>query len=118
MVNLKVIRNEELPGYGAVWRGRKGTKFALRIGKRRQDLLTKFIASNALLPVTASVLLLDRVRPDAAYPITLGKHRHVGFVLGQFFILIRFHELKDDIRNSVGERKDFTQDELVNAVVS
>ena len=118
MVNLKVIRNEELPGFGAVWRGRKGTKFALRIGKGRRDRLTKFIGCNALLPVTASVLLLDRVRPDAAYPITLGKYRHVGFVLGQFFILLRFHELKDDIQKSVGERKDLTPEELVNAVVS
>ena len=118
MVNLKVFRNEEMAGYGALWRGRKGKKLALRIGKRRRDRLTKFIAGNALLPVTASILLLDRVRPDAAYPITLGKYRHVGFVLGQFFILIRFHELKDNIRNTVGETKDFTPDELVNAVVS
>ena len=81
-------------------------------------MLEKFVIRNAVVPVTASIALLDRVRPEAAYPIVLGRYRHVGFVVGQFFLLLRFDDLKDSIQKTLEETQDLTQEELVNTVIS
>ena len=117
MVEVRIIRIEGLPGHCTVWRRKKGRKFAKRIGKQRRDLLTNFVVQNATVPVNVSILLLDRVRPYAAYPIQLGKSRHAGFVVGQFFLLLRVDDLKESTKTTLGER-NLTQEELVNAVIS
>ena len=123
MVKLKVLPGTVYPGTEfrgnfAVWRGRKGTRFAARIGKRRRDLLVHFVERNTRqLPVEVLLTLLDRCRPYAAYPILLGNRRNVGFVAGQFFVLIEFEHLKSSVQETVGE-VNFTRQEIVDLVCS
>ena len=118
MVDMKVLPARGLPGNFAVWHGRKGRRFAVHIGKRRRDALVRFVVRNCReLPVTVSMVLLDRVRQYAAYPIMLGVNRKVGFVIGQFFVLVGYEDLNDSVRTMVGE-KTFGCDEMIDLVCS
>ena len=119
MVDVKILPGHNaLCGNYAVWRGRKGRKFALRIGKRRRDCLVRFIVRNVhQLPITVSLTILDRIRPAAIYPVMLGERRFVSFVVGQFFLLIEYDRLKDSVQKTIGET-NFNRDELVDMVCS
>ena len=116
MVYLKVLPGYGLPGNFARWRGRKGKKFATRIGKRRRDLITGFVVrTTRALPVSVSLMKLDIVRPYAAHATMIGDRRYVGFVFGQFFILIEYKDLNERIQKEVGET-NLTRQELINMV--
>lgn len=123
MVDLTVLPGSMYPGTAVAgnfvtWRGRKGRRFASRIGKRRRDVLIHFVKRKTKrLPVDISILLLDRIRPFAAYPITLRNGRNVGFVFGQFFLLIKFEDLKSCVQQTIAEN-DLTQQEMVDMVCS
>jgi hypothetical protein len=117
MVDLKI-----LPGNGGrygIWRGRKGRQFALHIGKRRRNYLMRFIVKRVeKLPVQVSLLLLDRTRESAAYPVLLGVRQYVAFIVGQFFILINKELLTEAVKSSIIGVRTFNQEELVDVVCS
>ena len=117
MVTLKVLPSNGLPGNYVVWRRKEGRKFALRIGQKRRNMVTRFIVENTIrfTPVEASLCLLDRVRPYAAFPVIVDNIRKVGFVVGQFFILIDFDMLKSSLQESLGET-NYRNEEILEAI--
>ena len=117
MVDLTVLPSNGLPGNQVIWRKKEGTKFAKRIRQKRRDLIARFIVRNTIgvQPVEASVCMLDRVRPYAAYPMVLHQKRKVGFLVGQFFILLDFDVLNTGAQETVGE-KDYEIEEMMDAI--
>ena len=117
MVTLKVLPSNGLPGNYVVWRRKEGRKFALRIGQKSRNMVTRFIVENTIrfTPVEASLCLLDRVRPHAAFPVIVDNIRKVGFVVGQFFILIDFDMLKSSLQESLGET-NYRNEEILEAI--
>ena len=116
MVHLKVFTSYGLPGNCACWRGRKAKKFASRIGKRRCDVLTRFVVrSTHQLPVNVSLMILKTVKPYAAYPIMIDERLNVGFVIGQFFIRMDYTDLNEGLQKEVGET-NFAKEEIIDIV--
>ena len=115
MVDLTVLPKNGLAGNYVIWRKKEGKEFALQTEESQHKLITKFIVKNTLgvSPVDASLCMLDRIRPYAAYPIHLGDKRKVGFVVGQFFLLIDFHMLtgkgwREELRKRRNDGLDFS----------
>ena len=117
MVDVKIFPGVDgKPNHG-VWRGRKGRKFAMQIGKQRRQHLLRFVVNQlSELPVTVSMLLLDQRRQSAAYPVSLGVRKFVAFIVGQFFILIQYDHLTSSVQSTIGETT-FSQEELVDLVL-
>ena len=117
MVDLTVLPCNGLRGNKVIWRKKEGKKFAKRIRQKRRDQIVRFIVQNAIdvQPVEASVCMLDRVRPYAAYPMVLNKKRNVGFLVGQFFVLLDFDILKTGTQEAVGE-KSYDIEEMMDAI--
>ena len=106
MVDFTVLPKNGQSGNYVIWRRKEGKEFALRIAESQHKLITKFIVQNTIgdSPIEASLCMLDRVRPYAAYPILLGDNRKVGFVVGQYFLLISFDILIASVQERL-ERK-------------
>ena len=119
MVDLTVLPSNGLPGNHVIWRKKEGTKFAKRIRQKRQELIARFIVRNTIgvQPVEASVCMLDCVRPYRAYPMILKEKRNVGFLVGQFFVLLDFDVLKKSVQEAVGE-KNYEIEEMMDAIFS
>ena len=117
MVDLRVLPSNGLRGNYAIWRGSEGKQFALRIGKRRRELLTRFIVrkTTGSAPVDVSISLLDRIRPCASFLLNLGDNRKVGFIVGQFFLLVSFDVLKTCVQDMVGG-KNYEPDEMLDLI--
>ena len=117
MVDLTVLPSNGLRGNKVIWRKKEGKKFAKRIRQKRRDQIVRFIVQNSIdvQPVEASVCMLDRVRPYAAYPMVLNKKRNVGFLVGQFFVLLDFDILKTGTQEAVGE-KSYDIEEMMDAI--
>ena len=60
-------------------------------------------------------MLLEEIKEYAAYPIIIEGIRNVGFVRGQFFILIEYTDLNERMTEGIGE-KNFTREEVVEMV--
>ena len=62
MVDLRGLPSNGLRGNYAIWRGNEGKQFALQIGRRRRELLTRFVVrkTTGSAPVDVSICLLDR----------------------------------------------------------
>ena len=119
MVDLTVLPSNGLPGNHVIWRKKEGTKFAKRIRQKRQELIARFIVRNTIgvQPVDASVCMLDCIRPYRAYPMILNGKRNVGFLVGQFFVLLEFNVLKKSVQEAVGE-KNYEIEEMMDAIFS
>ena len=119
MVDLTVLPSNGLPGNHVIWRKKEGKKFAKRIRQKRQELIARFIVRNTIgvQPVEASVCMLDRIRPYRAYPMILNGKRNVGFLVGQFFVLLEFNVLKKSVQEAVGE-KNYEIEEMMDAIFS
>ena len=117
MVDLTVLPKNGLAGNYVIWRKKEGKEFALRIEESQHKLITNFIVQNTrgVSPVDASLCMLDRIRPYAAYPIHLGDKRKVGFVVGKFFLLIDFHMLTASVQGKVGE-KNYESKEIMDLI--
>ena len=117
MVDLKVLPSNGLPGNYVIWRRKEGRRFALKIGQRRRNLITRFIVGNCIdqTSIHASLCLLDRIRPRAAFNVVVDGIRKVAFVFEQFFILIKYDLLKKKIQESVGH-KIFEKEEIFDAI--
>ena len=117
MVTLRVLPSNGLPGNYVIWRRKEGKKFALRIGQKRRNLITRFLVEKTigLTPVEASLCMLDRVRPYAAFPVIVDSVRKAGFVVGQFFVLIDFDLLKSSVQETLGET-NYKNEEILEAI--
>ena len=117
MVDLTVLPKNGLPGNYVIWRRKEGKQFALRIRQKHHQLITKFIVQNTfgVSPVDASLCMLDRIRPYRAFPIILGHNRKVGFVVGQFFLLIGFDMLRKSVQEAVGD-KNYESEEMMDLI--
>ena len=117
MVDFTVLPKNGQSGNYVIWRRKEGKEFALRIAESQHKLITKFIVQNTAgdSPIEASLCMLDRVRPYAAYPILLGDNRKVGFVVGQYFLLISFDMLKASVQEKVGE-KNYESKEMMDLI--
>ena len=117
MVDLTVLPKKGLPGNFVIWRRKEGKQFALRIQERHHQLITKFIVQNTVgvSPVDASVCMLDRIRPYGAFPVILGQKRKVGFVVGQFFLVIGFDMLTKSVQGAVGD-KNYESEEMMDLI--
>ena len=117
MVDLTVLPSNGLPGNQVIWRKKGGKKFAKRIRQKRRDQIVRFIVRNTIgvQPVEASVCMLDRVRPYAAFPMVLSKKRNVGFLVGQFFVLLDYDILKTGAQEAVGD-KNYEIEEMMDSI--
>ena len=117
MVDIKILPSNGLPGNYVIWRKKEGKKFALRIRQKRRDLITRFIVRNADISeaVKVSLCMLDRIRPYAAFPMINQGRREVGFIVGQFFLLVPFQVLKTEVKESIGD-KNFTHGEMIDTI--
>ena len=59
--------------------------------------------------------MLDRVRPYAAFPMVLSKKRNVGFLVGQFFVLLDYDILKTGAQEAVGD-KNYEIEEMMDSI--
>ena len=117
MVDIKILPSNGLPGNYVIWRKKEGKKFALRIRQKRRDLITRFIVRNADISeaVKVSLCMLDRIRPYAAFPMINQGRREVGFIVGQFFLLVPFQVLKTEVKESISD-KNFTHGEMMDTI--
>ena len=117
MVDLRVLPSNGLRGNYAIWRGNEGKQFALQIGRTRRELLTRFVVrkTTGSAPVDVSICLLDRIRPSASFLLNLGDNQKVGFVVGQFFLLIAFDVLKTCVQDVVCG-KNYEPDEMLDLI--
>ena len=117
MVDIKILPSNGLPGNYVIWRKKEGKKFALRIRQKRRELITRFIVRNADISeaVKVSLCMLDRIRPYAAFPMINQGRREVGFIVGQFFLLVPFQVLKTEVKESISD-KNFTHGEMMDTI--
>ena len=117
MVDVTVFPCNELNGSAVVWRKKQGKKLALRIGEKRRDLIGKFIIRNTNRDerVDLSLCLMERIRPYAEYPMNLNGKREVGFLVGQFFLLIPFSKLKGSLQEKL-EGKNYSKSEMFDDI--
>ena len=117
MVDVTVFPCNELPGNAVVWRKKQGKKLAMRMGEKRRELIGKFIIRNTNRDerVDLSLCLMERIRPYAEYPMDLNGKREVGFLVGQFFLLIPFSKLKKSVQEKIGG-KNYSQSEMFDEI--
>ena len=116
-VDVTVFPCNELGGSADVWRKKQGKKLALHIGEKRRDLIGKFIIRNTNRDerVDLSLCLMERIRSYAEYPMNLNGKREVGFLVGQFFLLIPFSKLKESLQEKV-EGKNYSKSEMFDDI--
>ena len=108
MVELEILSNRT-----TIWRGRKGFRFALRIGRQSRHGITSFVIRHTQqLPVTVSVIKLKRTRSNKVYPVTVNDCRKVGLTYKKYFILINFEDILENIQRNIGD-ESLSPQELV-----
>ena len=99
MVELEILVNRT-----TIWRGRKGFRFALSIGRQSRHGITGFVLRHTQqLPVTVSLTKLKRTRQNQIYPVTVNGHRKVGLTYKKYFILMNFVDILDNIQSTLGD---------------
>ena len=92
MVTLKVLPSFlVLPGSYVIWRCKEGKKFALRIGQKRRNMITRFIMENAIefTPLKyryACSIEFDYMQNSQSLSMTFGKW--VSLLDNSLFLLI------------------------------
>ena len=97
------------------WKGKKGAKFAIRIGNTMRQFIVAFIEKHTtILPVHVCLTKLSRSRMGKVYPVTIDGIRKIAFTVGKFFLLINYDAVTPGLQNAVGEIS-YSMDELMNA---
>ena len=113
MVELEILADRT-----TIWRGRKGFRFALSVGRQSRHGIAGFVIRHTKqLPVAVSLTKLKRSRPNQIYPVTVNGCRKVCLTYKKYFILMNFVDILDNIQSTLGDNS-LTPEELLRVTRS
>ena len=111
MVQLEIFANRTTR-----WGGRKGLRFAVRVGREMRHAITGFVIRHTQqLPVTVSLKKLQRSRANQIYPVNVNGCRKVGLTFKKYFILMNFGDILQNIQITLGD-SSLSREQFLNVI--